>query len=63
MLVIAGGPGIGKTHHPRRDRRDDRGCIVLRGSAGELEREYPFALLVDALDRHLAISAPPTWAP
>src|SRR3954454_10621103 len=56
MLALVGEPGIGKTRllaelEARAARRDH---LVLAGRAAEFESELPFAVVVDALDRHLA---------
>ena len=55
-LVIEGEPGIGKTRllAELAERADARGCIVLGGSASELERDLPFWVFVDALDEYVA---------
>ena len=55
VLAISGEPGIGKTRllselAPLASRR---GCTVLSGRGTELEREAPFAALVEALDEFL----------
>lgn len=55
-LAITGEPGIGKTRllaelSAGADRRKQ---LVLEGRAAEFEREYPFGLVVDALDDYLA---------
>ena len=53
---IEGEPGIGKTRllAELAQRADARGCIVLGGSASELERDLPFWVFVDALDEYVA---------
>ena len=55
-LVVQGEPGIGKTRllAELAERADARGCIVLGGSASELERDLPFWVFVDALDEYVA---------
>jgi len=55
-LAIQGEPGIGKTRllAELAQRADARGCIVLGGSASELERDLPFWVFVDALDEYVA---------
>ena len=55
-LAIQGEPGIGKTRllAELAKRADARGCIVLGGSASELERDLPFWVFVDALDEYVA---------
>ena len=54
-LELVGEPGIGKTRLlvEVAARADARGLLVLVGSAGELERELPFWLFVDALDEYI----------
>jgi DNA-binding CsgD family transcriptional regulator len=49
---LRGEPGIGKSRllGELATRARDRGLLVLDGRAAELERELPFALLVDALE-------------
>jgi DNA-binding CsgD family transcriptional regulator len=57
---LRGEPGIGKSRllAELASRAEERGHLVLAGRATELERDLPFALLIDAFDRHLA-SEPP----
>jgi DNA-binding CsgD family transcriptional regulator len=57
---LRGEPGIGKSRLliELAERAERRGHLVLAGRAAELERDLPFALLTDTLDRHLA-SHPP----
>jgi DNA-binding CsgD family transcriptional regulator/tetratricopeptide (TPR) repeat protein len=52
---LVGEPGIGKTRLLAElgARADARGCLVLSGSASELERDLPFSVFVDALDEYL----------
>src|SRR4051794_9363949 len=54
-LEIEGEPGIGKTRLLAELTRvaDERGCLVLTGSASELENELPFWVFVDALDEYV----------
>jgi DNA-binding SARP family transcriptional activator/tetratricopeptide (TPR) repeat protein len=54
-LGIVGEPGIGKSRLLAElgQRAAARGHLVLVGRASELERDVPFALWVDALDRHV----------
>ena len=51
-LAVIGEPGIGKTRLLREltGRAEDRGYLVLGGSASELEQDLPFSIFVDALD-------------
>jgi DNA-binding NarL/FixJ family response regulator/tetratricopeptide (TPR) repeat protein len=55
-IELAGEPGIGKTRLLRElvTRAEARGYLVLSGAAAELERDMPFSVFVDALDRYLA---------
>ena len=55
LLELAGEPGIGKTRllAELAARADARGCLVLSGSAGELEHDLPFWVFVDALDEYV----------
>jgi predicted ATPase len=59
-LVLSGEPGIGKTRLLAELERlaEARGYQVLSGRASELERDPPYWLFVDALDRHLRALAP-----
>ena len=54
-LAIVGEPGIGKTRLLAElgVRADDRRCLVLTGSAAELESDLPFWVFVDALDDYV----------
>ena len=54
-IELVGEPGIGKTRllAELSARADDRGHLVLSGSASELERDLPFSVFVDALDEYL----------
>jgi ATP/maltotriose-dependent transcriptional regulator MalT len=54
-LAILGEPGIGKTRLLRElaDRGEQRGYLVLAGSASEPERDLPFSPFVHALDEYL----------
>ena len=60
LAFIAGEPGIGKTSllGELGERAEERGCLALRGSAAEFERELPFGLIVDALDEYLGSLEP-----
>ncbi|MET0853340.1 MAG: AAA family ATPase [Microterricola sp.] len=51
-LAVVGEPGIGKTRllGELASRADRRGCVVLSGSAAELERDLPFWVFVDAIE-------------
>jgi DNA-binding NarL/FixJ family response regulator len=55
LVLVTGEPGIGKTAllMELSRRADERGCLVLQGSAAEFEAELPFGLIVDALDEYL----------
>ena len=54
-LELAGEPGIGKTRllAELAARADARGHLVLSGCGGELERDLPFWVFVDALDEYV----------
>jgi len=54
-IELVGDPGIGKTRLLRElsARAEDRGHLVLAGSASELERAVPFSVFVDALDEYV----------
>src|SRR4051794_29547381 len=54
-VALVGEPGIGKTRllAELATRADARGHLVLAGCAGELERDLPFWLFVDALDEYV----------
>ncbi|WP_053227591.1 helix-turn-helix transcriptional regulator [Solirubrobacter soli] len=54
-IELVGEPGIGKTRllAELEAMADDRGCLVLSGSASELERDLPFWVFVDALDEYV----------
>ena len=56
FALISGEPGIGKTSllDELVFRGRSGGCLVLEGRATELERDFPFGLIVDALDGYLA---------
>ena len=55
FVFVTGEPGIGKTCLLLELVRlaERRGCLALRGSAAEFERELPFGLVVDAFDEYL----------
>jgi ATP/maltotriose-dependent transcriptional regulator MalT len=57
---LRGEPGIGKSRllAELASRAEERGHMVLAGRATELERDLPFALLIDAFDRQLASDPP-----
>jgi ATP/maltotriose-dependent transcriptional regulator MalT len=59
-LGLRGEPGIGKSRllAELASRAEERGHLVLTGRATELERDLPFALFIDAFDRHLASDPP-----
>jgi ATP/maltotriose-dependent transcriptional regulator MalT len=54
-VALVGEPGMGKTRllAELSERADQRGNLVLSGSASELERELPFWVFIDALDEYL----------
>jgi DNA-binding CsgD family transcriptional regulator len=54
-LELVGEPGIGKTRllAELAGRAEERGYLVLSGSASELESDLPFWVLVDALDEYV----------
>jgi ATP/maltotriose-dependent transcriptional regulator MalT len=56
FALLSGEPGIGKTSllDELASRGRSAGCLVLEGRATELERDFPFGLIVDALDGYLA---------
>src|ERR671930_1484708 len=54
-IELVGEPGIGKTRLLRElaARAEERGQLVLAGSAAELEQDLPFSVFVDALDEYI----------
>ena len=54
-IELVGEPGIGKTRllAELAARAEARGCLVLSGSASELEQDLPFWVFVDAFDEYL----------
>src|SRR4051794_31433517 len=54
-IEIVGAAGIGKTRllTEAAARADGRGHIVLRGAAGDLERDIAFWVFIDALDEYV----------
>jgi len=54
-LELVGEPGIGKSRllAELRDKAEDRGLLVLSGSASELERDIPFWIFASALDDYV----------
>src|SRR4029077_2306021 len=56
VVLVTGEPGIGKTHILAElvARSEQRGCLVLEGSAAEYEQELPFGVVTDALDAYVA---------
>lgn len=60
VLALSGEPGIGKTRllSELRLLADKRGYTVLAGRGTELEREVPFAALVESLDDFLGSLRP-----
>ena len=59
-MFVTGEPGIGKSSLLAEllRRAEERGCLALRGSAAEFERDLPFGLIIDALDEYLESLAP-----
>ncbi|MET0800217.1 MAG: ATP-binding protein, partial [Actinomycetota bacterium] len=55
-IALDGEPGIGKTHllTELTRRAEERGYLVLGGSATEFERDLPFGVWADALDAYVA---------
>jgi DNA-binding CsgD family transcriptional regulator len=55
-IALDGEPGIGKTHllTELKRRAEERGFLVLGGSATEFERDLPFGVWADALDAYVA---------
>ncbi|MDP9133722.1 MAG: AAA family ATPase, partial [Actinomycetota bacterium] len=55
-LAVEGEPGIGKTRllAELREQAEDRGYLVLSGSAAEFERDLPYGVWVEALDAYVA---------
>jgi DNA-binding NarL/FixJ family response regulator/tetratricopeptide (TPR) repeat protein len=55
-VAVEGEPGIGKTRLlvELQSRAEERGHVVLTGSATEFERDLPFSVWVDALDAYVA---------
>ncbi len=61
VVEIVGEAGIGKTtllEHLGASARS-AGALVLSGRCSEYERDVPYALLLEALDGHLAAHGPP----
>jgi ATP/maltotriose-dependent transcriptional regulator MalT len=59
-FAIVGEPGIGKTRLLRElaALAEQRTCLVLSGSASELERDLPFSVFVDAVDEYVESLGP-----
>lgn len=55
VTALVGEPGIGKSRllAELAARAEQRGQLVLSGSASELERDLPFSVFVDALDEYV----------
>ncbi len=55
-LAVEGEPGIGKTRllAELHRRAEERGDLVLSGSAAEFERDLPYGVWVEALDAYVA---------
>ena len=64
-LELAGEPGIGKTRllAELAASAEQRGYLVLSGSASELERELPFSVFVHALDEFVGGLEPDQLSP
>jgi predicted ATPase len=60
IVFVTGEPGIGKSALLAELllRAERQGCLALRGSAAEFERDLPFGLIIDALDEYLESLAP-----
>jgi DNA-binding CsgD family transcriptional regulator len=54
VVLVVGESGIGKTTLLGTIGRREGARLVLAGRAAEVERDLPFGVFVDALDRHLA---------
>jgi ATP/maltotriose-dependent transcriptional regulator MalT len=63
FAVLSGEPGIGKTCvlGELERRAEERGWLVLKGRATELERTLPFGLLIDTFDAYLESLDPRTY--
>lgn len=55
VVEVVGEPGIGKTALLGTIGRSEIDGLLLVGRAAEFERDVPFGVFVDALDRHLAV--------
>src|SRR3954454_9008885 len=55
-VAVEGEPGIGKTRllGELRRRAEERGFLVLTGTATEFEQDLPFGVFTDALDAYVA---------
>jgi predicted ATPase len=60
LLCAVGEPGIGKSRMLAELawRAERRGYLVLVGRAAEFEQDFPFGLIVEALDKHLGALEP-----
>jgi tetratricopeptide (TPR) repeat protein len=54
VVQVVGEPGIGKTTLLGTIGESEGDRLVLSGRAAEFERDLPFGVFIDALDRHLA---------
>jgi DNA-binding NarL/FixJ family response regulator len=54
-VCVSGEPGIGKTRllAEAGRRAEARNCLLLEGQAAELERDFPFSVVIDALEPYL----------
>src|SRR5262245_11147830 len=54
VVALEGEPGIGKSRLLAHVAATAQGCTVLGARASEFERDLPYALWTEALDRHVA---------
>src|SRR6185437_9884172 len=62
VVLVAGEPGIGKTHllHAVAGHAEGTGALVLRGGASEAEGMPPYLPFLEALGRHIRAATPET---